>query len=146
MSAWVCVRAGCTVSFVLMSSCSGGLPSVLHPFPLFCALAEVSAVLFNPTSLIPITFPLLHSAHCPTAPSCLLHRLHTARLTAPCDTCNTALPDTPAPLPLIRQRHTRFASPVIKEGQLRRGSIRQLSLIIILSCLVCHHKAERNPL
>lgn len=54
-----------------------------HPVPLFCALAEVIPVLFNPTSLIPITFHLLHSAYCPTAPVSLFYRLHTPQPSGP---------------------------------------------------------------
>lgn len=67
----------------LMSSCSCSLSFVLHPFPLFCALAEVSPVLFNPASLIPITLHLLHWGYCPTALASLLHRLNTSPLTSP---------------------------------------------------------------
>lgn len=61
------VRARCS-RLSLFSSCSllSSLPLVLHPFPLLCALVEVSQVLFNPASLIPITFHLPHTQ--PTAP------------------------------------------------------------------------------
>ena len=79
----VCVCVGLGGGASLMSSCSCSLPLVLHPSSLFCALAEVSAVLFNPAGLIPITFHLLHS----TAPV-PLHACSTQYLT---ETRNTDL-------------------------------------------------------
>lgn len=80
-------------------SCSCSLSSLLHPLPPFHALAEVSPVLFNPASLIPITFHLLHSAYCPTALESLLQQTpQTPQLSDPCNTCTAALCDIPAAL------------------------------------------------
>lgn len=61
---------------LIMSSCSYSLLLGLHPFPLWCALAEVSAEDFNPVSQIFITFHLLHSTYCPGAAVVLLKYLH----------------------------------------------------------------------
>lgn len=126
----------CCVLF-LMSSCSCSLSFVLHPFPLFCALAEVSPVLFNPASLIPITFHLLHWAYCPTALASLLHRLNTSPLTSPATLVTQPYWRTYNIAPNVQ---TAYWVP----AQIEPYKTSQFNHHPLSSCL--SSQAERNPL
>lgn len=114
-----------------------------HPIPLFCALAEVIPALFNPTSLILITFHLLHSAYCPTAPVSLFYAFHTPQPYWSRPTCSTVLPNTSMTLTLMRQLHSGSQPSIIKAqpGLHETSQFNHHPLSSHLSS-----QAERNPL